>query len=205
MTEIKKEKRKRQKPGDKNYVNNKEFTLALDEYARKQRKNLEAGNERLVMDDYVAECIMKMARRLVTTKRFAGYPFKDEMVQNGILAAIKYAHNFDGSRFDNGFAYVTQIIFSHMIITIKNEKKIYETNLKMIQQFAAEVGEDGAEANQRENLSKMIADQKLGDMEKARESDDGSPKGFTLRTGYTKESREAYTGGTALWDEEPED
>lgn len=204
MTE-KKEKRPRQKPGDLNYVNNKQFTEALDKYARKQRKSIEETNERIQMDNYLAESIMKMSRRLATTKRFSGYPFKEEMIQNGILAAVKYCHNFDGSRFDNGFAYVTQILFSHFIITIKNEKKIYETKLKMVQNFASEIDEEMIEENQMESLSKMIADQKLNEMAKAKVANEGEQKGFRLRTGYTKEARDAYTGGTALWDEEPDD
>ena len=61
------------------------------------------------------------------------------MVNNAILAAVKYSHKFDGDRFDNGFAYVTQILFSHMIITIKNEKKKYETNLRLIQEAEVSV------------------------------------------------------------------
>ena len=203
-----KPKRKRQKPGDANYVNNKEFTKALDEYARRQRKYMKENNgERMQMSDYVASCIVKMSHRLCTTPRFSGYPYKDEMIQNGILAAVKYAHNFDGSRFDNGFAYVTSILFSHMIITIKKEKKMYETKMQMIQQMAVDVDLDMLEENHRENFIKEIADQKLSQIESQRKRDDGdtSQRGFTLRTGWTKESRDAYDGGTPLWDEDPDD
>lgn len=200
--------RERQKPGDRNYVNNKEFTKALDKYAREQRKYMEENDgARIQMPDYVAECIMKMSRRLCTTPRFSGYPFKDEMIQNGIYAAIKYCHSFDGSRFNNGFAYVTQILFSHFIMTIKSEKKMYETKLKMIQQTADEIDMDLIEPSRQEAFAKEIADQKLYEMEKQRKKDkDGTtPHGFQLRTGYTKEERDAYEGGTPLWDEEPED
>ena len=203
-----KEKRKRQKPGDAHYVNNKEFTVALDKYARQQRKYMkENDGARMKMPDYVAECIMKMSRRLCSTPRFSGYSFKDEMIQNAILAAVKYAHNFDGSRFDNGFAYVTSILFSHMVITIKKEKKMYETKMQMIQQMAEEVDLDMLEKNHRDNFVKEIADQKLSQLEEQRNRSDGDTmqRGFTLRTGWTKESREAYEGGTPLWDEDPDD
>ena len=207
MTE-QKPKRQRLKKGDKNYVNNKQFTKALDEYARRQRKYIEENDgERMQMPDYVAECIIKMSHRLCTTPRFSGYPFKDEMIQNGILAAVKYAHNFDGSRFDNGFAYVTSILFSHMIITIKKEKKMYETKMQLIQQMAEEVDLDMLEESHRNSFVKEIADQKLSQIEDQRKRADGdtSQRGFTLRTGWTKESRDAYEGGTPLWDEEPDD
>lgn len=207
MTE-EKPKRQRLKKGDRNYVNNKQFTKALDEYARRQRKYMEENDgERIKMPDYVAECIVKMSHRLCTTPRFSGYSYKDEMIQNAILAAVKYAHNFDGSRFDNGFAYVTSILFSHMVITIKKEKKLYETKMQMIQQMADEVDLDMLEETHRDNFVKEIADQKLGQIEEQRKRDDGdtTQRGFTLRTGWTKESREAYEGGTPLWDEEPDD
>ena len=137
MTEENKPKRKRQKRGDVHYVNNKEFTLALDKYARECKEASEKGEERPVMSRYLGDCVIKMANRLASTPRFYGYTFKDEMIQNGILGAVKYMYRFDGDRFDNGFAYVTQILFSHMIQTIKAEKRKYETSLKMIQEMEA--------------------------------------------------------------------
>lgn len=195
------EKRVRQKPGDANYVNNKEFSIELDKYARAQRKQLAEGKGRIQMNNYLADCIMRMSKRLASTKRFSGYPFKDEMIQNAILAAVKYSHGFNGDKFDNGFAYVTQILFSHMVITIKNEKQKYETNMKLIQQFAEDLDEHGVETDIRENFIRSIADQKLASLESSRKSADepgSAGKGFQLRTGYTKEERDAYDGGTPM-------
>ena len=190
--------RKRQKPGDTHYVNNKEFTLALDEYSRKCKESEQMDEPKPQMSNYLGESIMKMAERLSLTPRFRGYPYRDEMIHNGILAAVKYAHKFDGDRFDNGFAYVTQILFSHFVITIKNEKKKYETNLKLIQQ--AEVGVIGSKEFEHvaDSHSRSIADQKLQDIEQSRVSTAKKSKGFGLKTGYTKESRENYKGGTPL-------
>jgi hypothetical protein len=190
--------RKRQRPGDEHYVNNRSFTLALDEYARKCKQAEEEGKEKPRMNNYLGECILKMSNRLANSPRFKNYSFREEMIHNGILAAVKYAHRFDGDRFDNGFAYVTQILFSHFIITIKNEKKKYETNLKLIQE--AEVGvigntEFSSLANEH---ARSIADQKLQDLENNKEDKDDSgkskQKGFHLRSGYTKEERANYSG-----------
>ena len=193
MTDEQKPKRKRQKRGDVHYVNNKEFTLALDKYARECKAAAANDEEKPIMSNYLGDCVIKMANRLASTPRFYGYTYKDEMIQNAILGAVKYMYRFDGDRFDNGFAYVTQILFSHMIQTIKAEKKKYETNLKMIQEMEAsflnneEFGESVANDHAR-----SIADQKLQDMEKSK-----APKskgGFQLRAGYTKESRDAFKG-----------
>lgn len=190
------EKRTRQKPGDKHYVNNIEFTLALDEYSQACKKALSNGDERPQMSRYLGECVNKMANRLSLTPRFKGYMYRDEMVQNAILGAMKYMYRFDGTRFDNGFAYVTQILFSHMIQTIKNEKKKYELNLRLIQEAEVAVVDNPEFSDIANNHARSIADQKLEDLQNQRlEKGKG---GFTLRTGYTKESRAAYQGGTPL-------
>ena len=193
-------KRTRQKRGDVHYVNNKEFTLALDTYSRACAHAEENGKAKPQMTNYLGECIIKMANRLASSPRFSGYSYKDEMIQNGILAAVKYAHKFNGDKFDNGFAYVTQILFSHFVITIKNEKKKYETNLRLIQQM--EAGNiDNPEFQGQDDHARGIADQKLGEIEAAKinkEDVKTHQGGFKLRTGYTKEARAAYKGGTPV-------
>lgn len=196
-----KPKRARLKRGDRNYVNNKEFTAELDKYGRECRAAIAAGEKRPVMSRYLGECVIKMSNRLASTPRFYGYTYKDEMIQNGILGAMKYMHRFDGDRFDNGFAYVTQILFSHMIVTIKNEKKKYETNLKLIQNAEASVIGNSEFTEVANDHARAIADQKLGDLESGKMKN-GQKGGFQLRTGYTKASRDAYNKGTPM---NPED
>ena len=159
------EKRTRQKPGDRHYVNNIEFTLALDEYSQKCKKAIANGENRPVMSRYLGECVHKMANRLSLTPRFKGYMYRDEMIQNAIFGAIKYMYRFDGTRFDNGFAYVTQIMFSHMIQTIKNEKKKYELNLRLIQQAEVSVMGDQEFDGVADTHARSIADQKLEDLQ----------------------------------------
>ena len=190
--------RKRQKPGDDHYVNNREFTLALDDYSRACKIAEAEGNPLPQMNNYLGECILKMANRLAGSPRFRGYSYRDEMVANGIIAAVKYAHKFDGDRFDNGFAYVTQILFSHFIITIKNEKKKYETNLKLIQEAQMNAFGNDEYTEIMDDHARFIADQKLQEIEDNRleKDEDGKTgrKGFHLRSGYTKEERANYMG-----------
>ena len=123
MTDEQKPKRKRQKRGDVHYVNNKEFTLALDEYAREYKACVAEDKEKPQMSRYLGECVIKMANRLASTPRFYGYSYRDEMIQNAILGAVKYMHRFDGDRFNNGFAYVTQICYYAFLRRIQKEKK----------------------------------------------------------------------------------
>lgn len=200
------EKQKRQKPGDEHYVNNREFTLALDKYSRMCRDAEKENKPLPQMNNYLGASIMKMANRLAGSPRFRGYSYRDEMVSNGMLAAVKYAHKFDGDRFDNGFAYVTQILFSHFIITIKNEKKKYETNLKLIQE--AQLGTFGNDeyADIQDDHARSIADQKLHEIHdnKLERDENGKTgqRGFHLKSGYTKEERAAYKGTPLVREEE---
>lgn len=135
---------------------------------------------------------MKMAERLSSTPRFRGYTYREEMVGNAIVAAVKYAKNFDGNRFNNGFAYVTQILFSHMVITIVKEKKKYQTNLEMIQQAQLSVFGNPEMTSEISSHAQMIADQKRKDMEDSKPTD--KKGGFTLKTGSTPEERAKYVG-----------
>lgn len=187
-------KRVRQKAGDKNYVNNTEFTKHLDDYSQACRKAVAEGKEEPKMSNILGASIMKMAERLALSPRFRGYSYREEMIGNGILAAVKYAKNFDGDRFNNGFAYITQILFSHMVITIKNEKKKYKTNLELIQQ--AELQAFGSEelSYLAQEHARTIADQKMQDIEDQTIVSTNQGGGFKLRTGWDKTKRSEYIG-----------
>jgi hypothetical protein len=181
----------RQRPGDRNYVDNKTFTLALDEYAVACRKANETNQPEPRMSEYIGACILKMSERLSSTPRFRGYTYREEMIGNAIVAAMKYAKNFDGSRFNNGFAYITQILFSHMVMTIKKEKRNYNTNLEMIQQAQLQVFGYDEMSHEIAAHAQMIADQKLQDLESSKTNVVG---GFKLRSGYSKEERSKFKG-----------
>lgn len=200
-------KRTRQKPGDVHYVNNKAFTLELDKYARACRAAEAEDEPKPRMNDYLGSCIVKMSNRLAGSPRFRNYSYRDEMVANGIMAAVKYAHKFDGDRFDNGFAYVTQILFSHFIITIKNEKKKYETNLRMIQEAHESIMANDEYDQLSTDHARFIADQKLEDIENQKQdkTEGRNKRGFHLRSGYTKEERANYSGTPVERDEDEDD
>jgi len=164
----------------------------MNKYSKGCRIAIAESKREPQMNSYLGSAIMKMAERLVTSPRFRGYPFREEMVGNGILAVVKYAKNFDGDRFNNGFAYITQILFSHFIITIKNEKKKYKTNMELIQQAELMAFGDYELGHLADEHARAIADQKLSDMEE--QVDTEKKGGFTLRTGYDKAARAKMIG-----------
>ena len=83
-----------------------------------------------------------------------------------------------------------------MIQTIKNEKKKYELNLRLIQEAEVSVMGNQEFMDVSDQHARAIADQKLDEL-RSQKVEKGKG-GFTLRTGYTKESRAAYKGGTPL-------
>tara|TARA_Y100000114_G_scaffold156206_1_gene182615 strand:- start:3083 stop:3781 length:699 start_codon:yes stop_codon:yes gene_type:complete len=174
----------RQTKDSAHYVNNKEFTKALDEYSRKCRKQMEKGKPRPEMSRYLGDCIIRMANRLALRPNFVNYSYRDEMIQDAILAAVKYAYRFDGDRFDNGFAFVTQILFSHMVQRIKKEKRKYMIDLKLIQQAEQSLFLHGEFSDEASQKARAYADQKLGDIEDAKPKTKAEKgrTGFTLRS-----------------------
>jgi hypothetical protein len=196
---------KRQTKDSPHYVNNKEFTAALKEYSAECQRCDAEDIERPIMSRYIGECIIKMSNRLALRPNFIGYPYRDEMVQDAILAGVRYAGNFKGDKFDNGFAYITQVLFSHMVQRIKKEKKKYMLDLKLIQEADQNLFLNSEFADVAGEKAKSIADQKMQDLEdqKAGKDKSGHSKGgFTLR--YHKIRKDAEEAAIAAHQEEYE-
>lgn len=105
------------------YVNNKEFYAAMVklrvEYLKAQAEGLPSPR----VSNYIGSCIYKIATRLANRPNFINYSYKDEMISDGIEAAIIGIHSFNPDRYDNPFAYFTQIIYNAFIQRITKEKK----------------------------------------------------------------------------------
>lgn len=145
------------------YVDNKKLTIALAEYSDAYR----VTKKRPPMGRYLAECLMKISERLAMSPNFRNYTYLDEMKGQAIEAALKYVHNFDATKYNNGFAYVTQIMFSAMVQVIKKEKKKEKFDAVLIQQMMATWMLEGADTELAE-YARRIADQKLEEMEESK-------------------------------------
>ena len=105
------------------YVNNKEFTAAVSEWARLVKKAKKEGTEIPPVTTYIAGCIMKITERYSKKPNFSGYTYLDEMKSNAIFLSLKYAHNFDPEKSSNAFAYFTTVINNAFIAIINSENK----------------------------------------------------------------------------------
>jgi hypothetical protein len=110
------------------YVDNVRFYEAMKEYKAKVEIAKKAGLKRddpgwPVVTEYIGECFLKIAKHLAFKANFINYSFRDEMISDGIENCLRYADNFDETKYKNPFAYFTQIVYFAFVRRIQAEKK----------------------------------------------------------------------------------
>jgi len=129
------------------YVNNKEFLAALIKY----REDVEItfiqkfGREptkadratrwdtKPVIPRYIGECFLKIANHLSFKPNFVNYMFKEDMISDGIENCVQYIDNFNSEKYQNPFAYFTQIIYFAFLRRIQREKRQLEIKNKILE------------------------------------------------------------------------
>ena len=120
----------RSKKKPEHYVDNKEFLRALSDYKYFVKKALTEETTRPRIPNYIGECFLKIAQHLSYRPNFINYPFREDMISDGIENCVQYIDNFDPNR-GNPFAYFTQIIYFAFIRRIQKEKKNLYIKYKM--------------------------------------------------------------------------
>lgn len=105
------------------YVDNKKLYQAIVEYRKVVKECEEAGKDRPPIPRYVGECMLLIAKRLSTRPNFVNYPYREEMISDGVENCVCYFDNYNPERYDNPFAYFTQIIYFAFLRRIHKEKK----------------------------------------------------------------------------------
>jgi hypothetical protein len=107
----------------KHYVDN---LLFFEEMKKWKLIVIDAENlaePRPPVTDYIGECFLKIAEHLSYRPNFINYPFREEMVGDGIENCLMYCSNFDPDKSSNPFSYFTQIIYYAFLRRIQKEKK----------------------------------------------------------------------------------
>ncbi|MFN4975285.1 MAG: hypothetical protein ACK5GV_08580 [Bacteroidota bacterium] len=112
-----------------NYVDNNKLLESMLEYLAQRKVESKAR-----VSDYIGECIQSIASGLANKPNFINYPFRDEMISDGIENSLKYIKNFDPDKSSNPFAYFTQIIYYAFVRRIKKEKTHLYAKYKLINQ-----------------------------------------------------------------------
>lgn len=105
------------------YVDNKKLYLAIVEYRQKVKEYESQEKPVPPIPSYIGHCMLMIANRLSTKPNFINYPYREEMVSDGVENCISYFNNYDPDRYDNPFAYFTQIIYFAFLRRIQKEKK----------------------------------------------------------------------------------
>lgn len=116
-----KEKRKSNKL--KHYVDNDLFCTSMMEWKKQIKEAEKKGQPKPPVTDYIAESFLKIAEHLSHRPNFINYPFREDMVGDGVENCLLYAHNFDPNKSSNPFSYFTQIIYYAFLRRIEKEKK----------------------------------------------------------------------------------
>lgn len=115
------------------YVNNEHLLKALKAYKTQVRKAAKSDEPRPQIPNYIGECILLIATRLSHKPNFINYPFRDEMISDGIENCLMYLDNFNPKKSLNPFAYFTQIIYFAFLRRIQKEKKQLYTKHKVLE------------------------------------------------------------------------
>lgn len=115
------------------YVDNKKLLEELIKH-RELVKTAKINNStKPRLSNYVGNCILLIANKLSNRPNFINYPFKEEMVSDGIENCLMYIDNFDPEKSSNPFAYITQIIYYAFVRRITKEKKYLYTKHKLLE------------------------------------------------------------------------
>lgn len=120
------------------YVNNKEFSAAVVEYATQVKEAEELGREIPTIPNYIGECFLKICEGLSHKPNFIRYSYRDEMVMDAVENCVEKVTKFDVTRetrtgLPNAFAYFTQIAFYAFLRRIAKEKKQWDIKMKYLE------------------------------------------------------------------------
>lgn len=114
-----------EKPRPAQYVNNKELQEEFVRYATKKAEWLELGKGVPPLTNKIGQAIIDISTRRTYSRNFVGYTqaWKEEMIGDAIETCARYAHNYNPFKYNNPFAYITQLVTNAIILRIKREKK----------------------------------------------------------------------------------
>lgn len=124
------------------YVNNKEFSQAVVDYATLVKSAKEKGTDVPRITEYIGRCFLRIAEGLSYKSNFNAYTYREEMVMDGVENCIKACLNYNvnavtRSGLPNAFAYFTQIIYYAFLRRIMKEKKQQEIKMRYIEYSGA--------------------------------------------------------------------
>jgi hypothetical protein len=111
------------KKNKNHYIDNKLFFQEMIDWKKKVNEAHDQGDPTPPVSDYIGLCFYEIAQNLAKKPNFVNYPFKEDMIGDGIENCLMYCSNFDPDKSNNPFSYFTQIIYYAFLRKIAKEKK----------------------------------------------------------------------------------
>lgn len=90
------------------YVDKVALYAALVTWKAQCKVAIENGQEPPRLNNFIADCFMKIARHLSYHPWFIRYSYRDDMVMDGVEACVRYAKSFDPDKSKEAFSYFTR-------------------------------------------------------------------------------------------------
>lgn len=132
------------KPKDKpHYVNNKEFSQAVMDYAVEAHACRKVDKPVPIVPDYIAKCFIRISEGLSHRPNFVRYTYREEMVMDAVENCLRAIGNYNietatRTGKPNAFSYFTQICYFAFIRRITKEKKQQDIKFKFIEKMGIE-------------------------------------------------------------------
>lgn len=125
------------------YVNNRDFSEAVMDYAVSAQKAKEKGTEIPKVTDYIAKCFIRIAEGLSHRPNFVRYTYREEMVMDAVENCLRAIGNYNieastRTGKPNAFSYFTQICYFAFIRRITKEKKQQDIKFRFIEKMGIE-------------------------------------------------------------------
>jgi len=139
------------------YVNNKEFSQAVFDYAVEAREAKNNEKELPKVTDYIAKCFIRIAEGLSHRPNFVRYTYREEMVMDAVENCLRAIGNYNidtatRTGKPNAFSYFTQICYFAFIRRITKEKRQQDIKFRFIEKMGIEdfvqMGMDGEAAQE---------------------------------------------------------
>ena len=115
------------------YVNNKEFFASMSDWKNDVIDSENSGEPKPPVTEYIGKCFLDIATHLSYRPNFINYPYREEMIGDGVENCLMYAHNFNPEKSKNPFSYFTQIIYYAFLRRIEKEKKQNYIKYKLLE------------------------------------------------------------------------
>jgi len=125
------------------YVNNRDFSEAVYNYAVEAQKCKLNEEQVPTVTNYIAECFIKIAEGLSHRPNFVRYTYREEMVMDAVENCLRAIGNYNieaatRTGKPNAFSYFTQICYFAFIRRITKEKKQQDIKFRFIEKMGIE-------------------------------------------------------------------